>query len=63
MKINPCPICGREPVVYCGEALINGVFRDVDIACEDCGLYSGNCDTYKQAVTKWNEITKGKTND
>ena len=54
MKINPCPICGREPVVYCGEALINGVFCDVDIACEDCGLYSGNCDTYKQAVTKWN---------
>ena len=53
MKINPCPICGREPVVYCGEALIN----------EDCGLYSGNCDTYKQAVTKWNEMTKGKTND
>ena len=29
MKINPCPICGREPVVYCGEALINGVFRDM----------------------------------
>ena len=23
----------------------------------------GNCDTYKQAVTKWNEMTKGKTND
>ena len=21
------------------------------------------CDTYKQAVTKWNEMTKGKTND
>ena len=44
MKINPCPKCGREPKVYCGEALING-------------------DTYKQAVTKWNEMTKGETND
>ena len=44
MKINPCPKCGREPVVYCGEALINGV-------------------TYKQAVERWNEMTKGKTND
>ena len=30
---------------------------------EDCGLCSGNCDTYKQAVSKWNEMTKGKTND
>ena len=35
----------------------------VDIACEDCGLYSGNSDTYKQAVTKWNEMTKGENND
>ena len=25
MKINPCQKCGREPVVSCGEALINGV--------------------------------------
>ena len=25
MKINHCPICGREPVAYCGAALINGV--------------------------------------
>ena len=58
MKINPCPKCGREPIVYCGEALINGVFRDVDIACEDCGLYTGNYDTYKQAVERWNEMTE-----
>ena len=41
MKINPCPKCGREPIVYCGEALINGVFRDVNIVCENCWLYTG----------------------
>ena len=36
------------------------------VSCRDevgCGLYSGNCDTYKQAVTKWNEMTKGENND
>ena len=63
MKINPCPKCGREPKVYCGEALINGVFRDVNIVCENCWLYTGINDTYKQAVEKWNEMTKGENND
>ena len=63
MKINPCPKCGREPKVYCGEVLLNGVLRDVKIMCDDCWLYTGICDTYKQAVTKWNEMTKGVNND
>ena len=58
MKINPCPICGQEPVVYCGQALINGVSRDVNIVCENCWLYTGINDTYKQAVEKWNEMTE-----
>ena len=44
MKISRCSICGREPIVYCGEALINGV-------------------TYKQAVERRNEMTKGEIND
>ena len=40
------------------EALINGVFRDVNIVCENCWLYTGINDTYKQAVEKWNEMTE-----
>ena len=63
MRINSCPICVQEPVVYCSEALLNGVLRDVKIMCDDCWLYTGINDTYKQAVEKWNEMTKGKTND
>lgn len=31
--------------------------------CPKCGLYTGNFETYKQAVEKWNEMTKGENND
>lgn len=31
--------------------------------CPKCGLYIGNFETYKQAVEKWNEMTKGENND
>lgn len=60
MKINPCPICGQEPKIYCGKTLINGVLRDVKIMCDDCWLYTGICKTLDEAVTKWNELTKGE---
>jgi transcription elongation factor Elf1 len=59
MQINRCPKCGREPSVYCGSALLNGEMRDVSIECEDCGLHTGSCKTRDEAVTKWNEMTKG----
>lgn len=28
------------------------IVEATELELEDCGLYSGNCDTYKQAVTK-----------
>ena len=49
-----------------GAGGLRAMISAICVSCrdeEDCGLYSGNCDTYKQAVTKWNEMTKGKTND
>jgi hypothetical protein len=63
VKINRCPKCGQEPKVYCGAALLNGEMRDVNITCEGCWLYTGSCKTRDEAVTKWNALTKGETNE
>ena len=60
MQINRCPKCGREPKIYCGEALLNGILRDVKIMCDDCWLYTGICETLDEAVEKWNKMTEGE---
>lgn len=60
MEISKCPKCGREPKVYCGTALLNGEMRDVNIECDDCGLYTRSCKTRAEAVAKWSEMTKGE---
>lgn len=57
MEINRCQKCGREPRVYCGEALLKGEMRDVSIECENCGLHTGSCNTRAEAIAKWNEMT------
>lgn len=60
MQINLCPKCGREPAVMRLER--NCVLIGYEVGCVECynsGLHSSRCKTYADAVTKWNEITKG----
>lgn len=57
MKVNNCPKCGREPVsvrVYAGL-----FFCGWCIECLACKLNTSFCKTEYEAVTKWNELTKG----
>ena len=61
MKINPCPICGREPGVWIHEADFYTI--GYEFSCGGCGFYTGSCETRDEAVTKWNEMTKGEIND
>lgn len=58
MKINQCPKCGREPRRY---RYIFG--HKYQIECLECGLDTGLCESADEAVTKWNEMTKGETNE
>lgn len=60
MQINRCPKCGREPSVYCCTAFLNGEMRDVNIECEGCRLYTRTYKTRDEAISKWNEMTKGE---
>lgn len=57
MQINRCPKCGGEPSVFIDEEDFVTIF--VAIWCPDCGLDTGRCKTYDEAVAKWNEMTKG----
>lgn len=58
MQINRCPKCGREPEVKRFEQ--NCVLIGYEVECFDCGLHTGRCKTYEEAVAKWNEMTKGE---
>lgn len=58
MKINRFPKCGRKPSVLIDEE--DFVIIGVEIWCSDCGLNTGRCETYDEAVIKWNELTKGE---
>lgn len=64
MEINQCPKCGREPSNI---ELINPLktleILGYEIECYDCGLHTGSCKTQDEAVTKWNELTKGENNE
>lgn len=56
MKINNCPKCGREPVLY-ADLDYNG-WR---LQCRYCGLVTECFETRDEAVAKWNEMTKGES--
>jgi Lar family restriction alleviation protein len=62
MQINRCPKCGREPVIL--------ITRNNDESesiygyraeCYDCDIWADIGNTKAEAVTKWNELTKGET--
>lgn len=59
MKINKCPKCGREPSLILLFNRDKNVYCGHEAECYDCGLHSGRCDTEEEAITKWNELTKG----
>lgn len=61
MQINPCPKCGRLPnvILYRNEEYYNQF--DFEIICYLCGQSTGRCASEDEAVTKWNELTKGET--
>lgn len=64
MKINKCPKCGREPSILIwrrndDEETISGY----EAECYDCGLHTGCCETRNEAITKWNELTKGENDE
>lgn len=62
MKINLCPICGREPV----ELKYSSISRKVigyKIFCDFCCTTSGMWKTRQKAVKKWNEVTEEKINE
>lgn len=66
MVINKCPKCGREPSVIKLFKLNNErnhlylLKNGWEVECYDCGLHTGRCETQSEAVTKWNELTKGE---
>jgi UTP-glucose-1-phosphate uridylyltransferase len=39
------------------------VLSAYEVECYDCGLHTGYCKTYEEAIAKWNELTKGEIND
>jgi transcription elongation factor Elf1 len=57
MQINRCPKCGRMPEVI---RTVRFTLIDYEVKCHDCRLYIERCDTPKQAIAKWNEMTKGE---
>lgn len=59
MQINPCPKCGRKPCEWIHEADFYTI--GYEVKCYYCGLHTGLCKTYAEAVAKWNELTKGET--
>lgn len=57
MKINKCPICGREPSIH----KVFNCHRDFlgyEAECYDCVLHTGRYKTREEAVAKWNEMTE-----
>jgi hypothetical protein len=60
-KINRCPKCGRVPEVIRLERKF--VLSAYEVECYDCGLHTGYCKTYEEAIAKWNELTKGEINE
>lgn len=57
MQINRCPKCWRVPSIFIDEQ--DFVTIGVEIWCSDCGLRTGVCLNFDEAVAKWNELTKG----
>lgn len=64
MQINPCPRCGRKPELekYFKYSKDIGDFYFAGWRYQhlNCCLHTGCCETREEAVTKWNEMTKGK---
>ena len=58
MKINRCPKCGQEPVVFRISDYVHGKFW-YKVGCFECGIKTEVFKTYDEAVAKWNEIAKG----
>jgi hypothetical protein len=52
MQINRCPKCGREP------KMIKYVMAGDELECYSCGLRTGVCFNFDEAVTKWNALTE-----
>lgn len=63
MQINRCPKCGREPLIIkvCVKTE-DDKFEHIgfEFECYTCCLHSGLCETFEEAVAKWNELTKGE---
>ena len=62
VKINRCPKCGQEPVILI--ARNNDESESIygyRAECYDCDLWAEVGGTKAEAVTKWNALTKGKT--
>lgn len=63
MKANRCPKCGREPSVIQLTRNPFSMFPKIvgyEAECYDCGLHTERCESYIDAVIKWNELTKGE---
>ena len=56
---NPkrCPKCGREPSAITYSNYLSA-FAGYELECYDCGLHTGKCDSYEEAVDKWNELVE-----
>lgn len=54
-KINPCPLCGSEPVLTVYSGYINGVVCGCGLAVE-VGATTGD-----EAINGWNDVTANFT--
>lgn len=53
VNINRCPKCGRKPKLF--EWLLSGEY---EVRCNRCELFGEVANTPKEAIEKWNEMTK-----
>ena len=59
-ELKPCPFCGGEAKIKCGE-IVNryntAVYRHYHVECMSCGVDTRNFDTDDEAIEAWNRRT------
>ena len=49
--LKPCPFCGYEFPLYCGE---KNDLSDFRVECSSCGMRSQHPDSINETITRWN---------